>query len=38
MNRKEEKKTVVIGALALPKQPATAQDSGVFSPTLVDAD
>lgn len=37
MNRKE-KKTVVIGALALPKQPATARDSGVFSPTLVDAD
>lgn len=38
MNRKEEKKTVVISVLALPKQPATARDSGVFSPTLVDAD
>lgn len=38
INSKEEKKTVVISALALPKQLATARDSGILSPTLVDAD
>lgn len=32
------RKMVVISVLAVPKQSATAQDSGALSPTLVDTD
>lgn len=36
--KKKENKTVVSSTVEVPKQSATAQDSGVLSLTLVDTD